>query len=278
MIIIKIKGGLGNQLFQYAFARNLSEKTGAQITFDLSYFKQQSFRKFNLDKFNITDFKVLSFKKLLYLKLQKSFPKNFNKFHILNEYSGQVDYSNCLNAKLPCYLNGYWQKPSLFQEIRDILKKELILKEKLFGKNKEILEKIKITNSVAIHVRRDDYISIPSNEPYNVCDVNYYNRALDVINKKVANPVFFIFSDDIEWCKKNINTKNKTFFIIENKTKPYIDLYLYSQCNHAIMANSTFSWWATWLNSNKSKIVVAPYYYRKNTVVKNFITDFQIRL
>jgi hypothetical protein len=278
MIIIKIKGGLGNQLFEYAFARSLVKKHGSEIIFDLSYYRQQNFRKFNLDKFNINDFKVLSFKDSFYLKLQKRFPKIFKKFNILNESCGQTDYSNCLNVKLPCYLNGYWQQSILFEDIKSILRKEFTLKEKLFVKNQKFLNQIQNTNSVAVHVRRDDYVSIPQNDPYNVCDLNYYNNALGVINKKVCNPVFFIFSDDIEWCKKNIKTETQTFFVQGNEDKPYIDLYLYSKCKHAITANSTFSWWATWLNKNKDKVVITPYYYRKNVIAENFITDFQIRI
>ncbi|MFH1461677.1 MAG: alpha-1,2-fucosyltransferase [bacterium] len=278
MIIVKIKGGLGNQLFQYAFARYLSLKTGHELIFDLSYFKEQSFRKFDLDKFNIAQYKKLGFIDFLYLKLAKRFPIYFNKLNIINEPDGQKDPEKFLNILPSCYLDGYWQSETYFKEIQTVIKKEFTLKDQLEGDNKNILDKIKNTNSVAIHVRRDDFVSVPQNAPYNVCDLNYYKKALEIINSKVSNSVFFVFSDDSSWCKENIKTGSQTFFIDSNQDRPYIDLFLYSQCKHAIMANSTFSWWATWLNDNSDKVIVAPYYYRKNAVLEGFVTDFQIRI
>lgn len=285
MIIVKIKGGLGNQLFEYALARNLSLKTGRKLFFDLSYYKKQKFRKFNLNKFDIAPFKVIGFnfksffrKEFFHYKLAKMFPRLYPEFLIINESSGKKDYTNVLNVISSCYLNGYWQSEICFNNIETIIRKEFVLKEDLTGKNAELLQNINKSNSVAIHVRRDDYVSIPQNDPYNVCDLSYYNKALKIIKEKVSNPVFFVFSDDIDWAKENIKAGDKTFFIEGNESKPYIDLALYSHCKHAIMANSTFSWWATWLNSNPDKIVVAPYYYRKNAVLDSFVTNFQIRI
>ncbi|MFC1894320.1 alpha-1,2-fucosyltransferase [Candidatus Dependentiae bacterium] len=280
MIIIKIKGGLGNQIFQYAFGRYLSLKTGRKLKLDLSYFKSNSYRKFNLDKFNIVFDGVIDFKSKILLKSSIYFPRIFkNNFCIINNNTQYFDPSviQRIVSNKKCFLNGYWQSESFFSEIDDFLKKELNLKKEYFNNlNKTVLRKILNTNSVAIHVRRGDYIWENLNKPYNVCDLKYYASAIKIVKDKIKNPFCFIFSDDIEWVKKNLIIELPKVYVTENSV--YKDFALMSFCKHNIMANSTFSWWASRLNSNLNKIVVAPHAWRTDGVREELHTDYQIRI
>lgn len=131
-------------------------------------------------------------------------------------------------------------------------------------KNQKILEKITQTNSVSIHVRRGDYYNNESAFKIhgNITTKKYYENALEFIKEKVKNPVFFVFSDEFEWVKKNLyffSNYGEVHIIDWNKGfDSYIDLQLMSNCKHNIIANSSFSWWAAWLNKNKNKIVISP--------------------
>lgn len=131
--------------------------------------------------------------------------------------------------------------------------------EPLSGENKIISDEIRKTNSVSLHIRRGDYITSKiTNKFHGTCCLGYYKKAMKLINKKVKNPKYFVFSDDIYWVKKNLEIKN-AFYVDDNVgDKSYIDMQLMSMCKHNIIANSSFSWWAAWLNNNPNKIVIAP--------------------
>ena len=126
--------------------------------------------------------------------------------------------------------------------------------------DKKVLEDINTTNSIAIHVRRGDYVSVESvAQTHGVCSLNYYRRAIDFVTHKVENPQFFIFSDDPEWVSEHLSTGYPTSYVIHNgPEEAFQDLRLMSLCQHQIIANSSFSWWGAWLNKNAEKIVIAP--------------------
>jgi hypothetical protein len=123
------------------------------------------------------------------------------------------------------------------------------------------IQKIQDCNSVSLHIRRGDYISIQKNaSKFIALDIQYYENAIKKISSLISNPIFFVFSDDVDWVKQNLKSEFETHYISNNNTKTtsYIDMQLMSMCQHNIIANSTFSWWAAWLNSNTNKIVISP--------------------
>ena len=148
------------------------------------------------------------------------------------------------------------QSVSYFYEVSDILRGEIVF-PKLNNANQEIGSLIRSSKSVSIHVRRGDYLT--SKIYCNLGESEYYNNAIKYISKKDDNLQFLIFSDDSEWCKKNLKLPSNSIFVDWNrKSDSYIDMQLISMCKYNIIANSSFSWWGAWLNSNNDKIVIAP--------------------
>ena len=149
-------------------------------------------------------------------------------------------------------------------------------------KSRLISEEIKQLNSVSIHVRRTDYISnIPANNYHGTCNETYYIEAMKIIGKKISNPHFYIFSDEPEWFKANIKTNFQVTFVEHNKNeKSFEDMYLMSLCKHNIIANSSFSWWGAWLNSNENKQVIAPanWFQDKTKNTKDLLPETWIKL
>ncbi|MEY2701667.1 MAG: hypothetical protein RLY43_300 [Bacteroidota bacterium] len=269
MIITKLKGGLGNQLFQYAFGRYLAEKNNDTLKLDIIGLQQNSkdtLRFYLLDKFNITA-GIANRDEIQKIKNPLGFfskifrflkTKIFRKFYIGFE-------EKLLKLKGNIYLDGYFQSELYFKEIESILKKEFTLKNSLSQIAQKIEEQIHNKGaSVSIHIRRGDYITDSSAaKAHGTCDLNYYAQAISKISSSVTNPAFFIFSDDIEWVKENLKVENATYVSNPNLTE-YEELILMSKCKHNIIANSTFSWWAAWLNLNINKIVITPKQWRKD--------------
>lgn len=260
MIIINLTGGLGNQMFQYAFGKMIATKlnTDLKLHFTDALFntkRQYSLDVFNisapmatkedLQKFNILRNRILN--RLFYL-FDERYGIQFNR-HIVTQKFPYIFDSKYLNIKNNSYIQGYWADERYFKKIGSILRKEFTPKKKLDKKNLQILEKIKKTNSVSVHVRRSDYVTNKRNIQKFI-GLNYYVKEINKIKNKVSKPVFFVFSDDIAWCKENLNSlMNNVYYIDNNQGKDsYKDLLLMSACKHNIIANSTFSWWGRWLN------------------------------
>lgn len=277
MIKVKIQAGLGNQMFQYALARSIKEKTNKEVVLDLSFYTDSgvatgdTVRGFDLDKFNIDN--TLKFD-------YSSTPKKISIFEkikrrLLNE-SAFVFYKKYLNPKENSYLIGFWQSEKYFKDIENILRKEFTLKDKIEerGENdiaKAYLEKINNSKvSISVNIRRGDYadnIKVRNyhgliEKEYFINGVKYIKERLN-IEKDVIN--IFIFSDDIEWCKENLNDLEYygNLFFSSKEISATDTLYLISKCHHNVIANSSFSWWGAWLNQNENKIVVAPKYWVK---------------
>jgi hypothetical protein len=255
MIISKIQGGLGNQMFQYAHGRHLSKKYNTKLYLDSRFYKYQSHRSFLLDKFN-TDIDT-------------------NLDMITANYPIQVVGDNFifkeLSNPIDCnyYLDGYWQSEKYFNDIRDIILEEFTPKENLKLNEIPLLD----TNTVSIHVRRTDYIT--SNGYHPVQDIKYYEEALSIIGQY---DYIFCFSDDIEWCKENLKFNNIVFMGPFSEIK---DMFVMSLCKNNIIANSTFSWWAAWLNRNPDKKIIAPQKWFGDNVeidTKNIIPESWIKI
>lgn len=273
MIIVKLMGGLGNQMFQYAFGKALALKNKTELKLDVSALGDtltpgtHTIRYFQLDLYNINA--VIASKEDL-IKYQKGkIGKLLNMFlfylpfKIQNLYIREPFFhffKKALNVPSNSYMDGYWQSEKYFNTIREELIKEFTPAGSLSAETMRLAEKIRVTQSVSIHVRRGDYIADPLNiKRFEVCNESYYKQAMNTITGKVADPSFFIFSDEPEWFKKNIQTTFPVEYVTHNTgLSSYEDMYLMSLCKHNIIANSSFSWWAAWLNKNKAKIVIAP--------------------
>jgi hypothetical protein len=272
MIIIKLQGGLGNQMFQYAFASILAQKNEAPILLDSSFFDQtekrlgHTPRKFELAVFNhsyapaqLSD--VIFFKQLsIFNKVKKKWGFNYPKIH------DETSFGFCqetLLLKAPLYLRGYFQSYKYFIGYENFIKGLFSFPEdELDITNKQSLATIKEeTNTIAIHIRRGDYVNDEFTQQFHGnCSLDYYIKALSLFTEKNKNITLFFFSDDSEWVKEQFeHLPYSKQFIDHNKNEDsWIDMFLMSSCNHNIIANSSFSWWAAWLNTNPEKTVIAP--------------------
>lgn len=298
MISLIIKDGLGNQLFQYAYARYLQylyEKEGQKekIAINSYYIDHFDFRKVALQNFvlnnnvefmnkqeqkkNMEAFKLKAllangFDVVPWKILKSSKPLGEEKFvkrskhGVYYTYRSQTEFKTILARTKNKYVFGFFQGESNFAPIKDTIKKEFEIKTAPSKKNADILERIDNTESVCLHIRRGDYLN-PKWKNLQICTFDYYNNAINEILKKTVNPIFYIFSnthDDLEWIKSNYNFTNiiddrmLNFVYVDLGNPDYEELRLMKSCKHFIISNSTFSWWAAYLSSHKDKIVLAP--------------------
>ncbi len=272
MIISKLLGGLGNQMFQYAAGYALSRKLDLPYRIDITLLKKyNNHNGYQLDEIfdskfevanNLEIWKVLKLRSLSIINepVEKVNPYVFNtKEKVFREYSHNFNY-NINQICDTCYLSGYWQTTKYFENVKDEIRKIFTFKHELKELNKTHELEILQTNSICLHVRRGDYISnLSALKFHGICSLEYYKKAIQYIYEKVENPFFFIFSDDVEFIKNNFS-ELKNFKIIDNNQgrKSYIDLRLMALCKHHIIANSTFSWWGAWLAKKENQIVVTP--------------------
>lgn len=270
MIITKLQGGLGNQMFQYAIGRRLAIRQNTELTLDLTFFDNPghtTYRKFDLSFFNIKS-RPASNQEIYHLskrKIKNKFIKFLyntiynKKSHILED---RFDFNeNILDLRDNVYLEGYWQTEKYFKDIEDIIRNDFKPAKSLSIETQKLAKKITGCNSLSVHIRRGDYISNKKfNSIFGTCDLDYYHEALSIIVKKVKNQniSIFVFSDDINWAKNNFKTKHETYFMDNPKITAPEEMILMGLCKNNIIANSSFSWWGAWLNNNKEKIIVAP--------------------
>ena len=158
------------------------------------------------------------------------------------------------------YYDGYWQTPRYFEECPDYIREKFRFKLSSSNEVIEYLEKIQKTCSVGLHIRRGDYVNNSQvSAVHGVCSLDYYKLAVELILRENSSSVFYIFSDDLEWAKNNLDfIPNKIFIEFSETRFDWEEMFLYSNCSHNIIANSSFSWWGAWLNNNVGKIVIAP--------------------
>jgi len=248
MITVKLMGGLGNQMFQYAYGFALAKHKKTDLSFDMSFFSEKEIttpRIFELDQLCITQ-KNIGQKPFL-----TKIPKIGNKLKpFLN------------------YFEGYFQSEKCFADCAEEIHKEFQFKEKL---------QIPEGNAVAIHVRRGDYVKFA--DIHLVCTPAYYENAIAYVQNKVVSPIFYVFSEDLEWVKQNINIPSNSVFVDYNPNLPSShDMQFMSLCKHQIISNSSYSWWAAWLNPNPSKIVVAPDKWFADGRETDIYTDYMVRI
>jgi hypothetical protein len=235
MIITKIQGGLGNQMFQYAYGKHLATKYNKKLYCDINFYEYQSLRNFSLQDFHDIDLDTSIDK----IKVNSPIYKIDDDF----KYKEIPAPNNCVY-----YLDGYWQSEKYFKDSESVIRKQ-------FKPNKNLFEKILETpgldtKTVSIHIRRTDYVT--SNGYHPVQSLDYYQNAIDLIGDY---DTLYIFSDDINWCKENLKFKNMIF---REGNSDIEDLFVMSMCVNNIIANSSFSWWGAWLNNNPDKKIIAP--------------------
>ncbi|MBR1617245.1 alpha-1,2-fucosyltransferase [bacterium] len=266
-IIIKLDGRMANQMFEWALVRSFQMKRNILPLIDDSY-ETLKLKHFALFK----DLKLIK-QPILNKILRKIIPfRNLrNKITTLNfempSYSEQKQFDpSIFDLNAPCYIKGYFQNEKYFKDIKEQLIQDFKLTKKLNKKNLEMLEKIKNTCSVCVHFRRGDYTKTRVSNFFGICSFEYYKNAVDIIYQKTQTPLtLFVFSDDIKWAKENIKFDFDVVYVdINDARHGYFDLELMKNCKHDIIANSSFSWMAAWLNENPQKIVVAPTPWHKN--------------
>lgn len=287
MIIVRLIGGLGNQMFQYAVGRRLSYTLKTDLKLDLSGFQTQNPitpRRYNLHVFNILE-KIAAqeevkaligsrFMSSILFRMDKLTGLKFAPYNYVNRILETSFDRIILNLPDDVYLEGHWQSEKYFIDIADMIRREFTFKDPPVGKNKELSELISSLESVSLHVRRADYVTNPkTNAMHGSCDMEYYQRCVNELIKKVNNPHFFIFSDDPGWVSENLKLQYPMTIVTHNQEDQcHEDLRLMSQCKHHIIANSSFSWWGAWLNPRRDKIVFAPKQWYKD-LTHNHIED-----
>ncbi len=289
MIVVRFIGGLGNQMFQYAFGLALSRKYHQRLYFDDTYYiknskpkEQFTVRKLELDFFPNIQFKlapkllkvVIHFKSRVLRKLRKESKMYFEINQIENEF---VKLPNLKTFSLNVF-NGYFQCEDYFSFIKNELIVHFAFPE-LEGKNKELEKKIIESNAVSIHIRRGDYVSIDHASRYHgLLSLRYYYNAINLMKEKHENLTFFIFSDDINWAKENLKFSNEiAYFISGNRdSDSWKDMALMTKAKHHILANSSFSWWGAWLADFKGTKIAPSNWFNPefaNFKIEDFVPD-----
>jgi hypothetical protein len=275
-VTIILRGGLGNQMFQYAIGLAISRKKNINLVIDATFLndrfprKQFTYRTYDLDIFTLEP----HFTALSKISSAVPLPGVWLGLDLLGAALGDILGTNKLIKEKHPYqfdssvldggdhlsLWGFWQSPKYFADIEADVKDAFAFKHPLTGEAALLAEKIKNSNSISVHVRRADYLLPKYKSVYGATSLEYYNKAISLIAERVKDPTFFIFSDDIAWCRENIKPSFPTVYMdaASSGPKASFHLQLMSLCRHNIITNSSFSWWGAWLNRNSQKIVIAP--------------------
>jgi Glycosyl transferase family 11 len=268
-IIVRIKGGLGNQLFSYAAARRLATVNDVELVIDnvTGFIRDSQYqRHYSLDRFFIPIRKATRSERLEpFDRYRRGMMKWFSskqpfsdKIYLEQDGMNFDDQLLNLKVKRTLYLDGLWQSENYFKDIGNTIREDLQIIPPQDPENQQMVKKINHCNAVALHVR---WFDSPNSKELHNLTTDYYHNAISIIEGKVDSPYYFLFSDDSEAASKKIYLpENRVTFVNHNRgdENAYADLWLMSQCQHFIIANSTFSWWGAWLSNYPHKIVIAP--------------------
>ena len=265
MIIAKVFGGLGNQMFQYAAGRSLALAHDCQLKLDLSWFDTYRSYAYQLNLFGIkaeistaeeSSRFVGSFPRLARM-LRKGFGVGKKSYYVERGFAFDKGF---YDRTPPLYMDGYWQSWKYFESNAKQIKEELTLSIPMAGRNLELSQQIARVNSVSIHIRRGDYVTNhTANAVHGFVGLEYYNAALRQVSESVPAPFYVVFSDDLEWARRNLGIIENVVFVDHNRgASSYEDMRMMSLCQHHILANSSFSWWAAWLGYHPGKQVLYP--------------------
>jgi hypothetical protein len=271
VVVVRLVGGLGNQMFQYAAARRIASVHDVPLKLDISWFESDHLRAYKLEHLHINA-AIASPDDIARTKGRWCTPgiagraarfaerlKPYYRRSWVRQRHLYFD-PNILRVPHTVYLDGYWQSEKYFRDIEHILRQEFTIKSAIDPQNEAMARKIRQTNSVSLHIRRGDYVSnVQTHQLHGVCSLEYYTAAVEKLGGTVEKPHFFVFSDDPQWAQQNLKLEYPVTFVTCNDAdKDYEDLRLMSLCQHHIIANSSFSWWGAWLCTNPEKIVIAP--------------------
>lgn len=288
MVVVRVKGGLGNQLFQYATGYAVARKMNTELCVEKSFYPMQKLRGFKLSLLTISESEIKNeicrplfvqvFENRYINKLLRI--AGFEKMTFLN----QTYFLETKLKYLPqifelssdrVYLDGYFQSYMYFEQYREDLLKLFVPRYEFNEEWKSYCREMCQVDSVAVHVRRGDYLKIKNkNDLQYVLEEDYYKRAIDFLAGKLSNPVFYWFSDDIEWVKEHFGENSRFKYVrLTSENADLDEMMLMSNCKSIITANSSFSWWAAWLNQNKKAIVIAPKkrFGNENMIPNNWI-------
>jgi hypothetical protein len=266
MIIINLSGGLGNQMFQFAFANNIMKKYNLDVHFSTDFLsKHNGYELKNVFNLNIKTVSSVELKELLgwqaYGICRRIFSRNFAPFLRKSNFVVEPHFhywklhTNFIHDN--SYMHGYWQSHKYFFS-RDEILSNFNFRKKTSRENLLLIDRIKNSNSVSIHVRRGDYLN--KNSIHCLCEKDYYDKAISKILDFFPNAFFYIFSDDAEWVSKNFKSisKRREIVTFNSGFNNFEDMRLMSLCKHNIISNSSFSWWAAYLNASTKKTVISP--------------------
>lgn len=268
MIYVRLKGGLGNQLFQYATGRAAAIRSGKKLYLIDSFLLQKAEatkRDYGLGPYDHSGELSQSYGSLANGILR--FLPRFPGIYVCRERLGADPLSPQLVKHRNVLLDGYWQSEKYFSDYSEVIRNDLTIKKSLLTHDVQLLSaSMHGRNSVSIHVRRGDYLANKKIfEKHGVVDIAYYLKAISIFKRIYESPLFFVFSDDIQWCKQHFVGSDFVFVEASSGTPAWRDIYLMSQCSNNIIANSSYSWWGAWMNSNKEKLVVYPkFWYSKS--------------
>jgi hypothetical protein len=286
MIITRLNGGLGNQMFQYACGRALALRNRDSLKLDISGYGAgrsngtDTPRKYSLSHFNIEE-DIASENEITKARYPLGAVSKYSDIFrkkILRQFNvgfiPKIFHSKTAGSSF--YLDGFWQSEKYFADWADEIRREFTLKKAMSPAARAIANAMASNNgntpSVSIHIRRGDVARDAATNPYyGIATPEYYSKALQYITKKTGTFRVFVFSDDIEWTKKNIAIPYPTTYVSGATIPDYEEMILMGMCDHNIVANSSFSWWGAWLNQNPGKIVVAPAVWSKRN--KKWHTD-----
>jgi hypothetical protein len=296
MIIVRLQGGMGNQMFQYALGRVLSIKNNTELIFNIESYLDKTPRPFK-DSMVIRDYALNVFNISSRIASKKEIPFIYRMYgkgrlmifidairrRILEHRGHEIDFQK-FNPKLfelgpNSYIDGFFQSPKYFEEFESVIRKDFTLRQELPENIKILSNEISGNNSLCIHVRRGDFVG---NAYHDVVDNQYYKNGIDYISKRTKIDKIYIFSDDIKWCQNNMSFPFETMYVGDEYAGEHGEyhMFLMSVCKNFIIPNSTFSWWGAWLALNLDKIVVAPkQWFRDNSIdTSDLIPDNWVRI
>jgi len=273
MIVVRLSGGLGNQLFQYSAGRRLAIRLGGELVLEDSFYvnppAKATPRAYELDRFSVRARRTSAMERRRLIaythpvcnRVRQFFPLpgrfRFIKQRLANFEKSILDLPASVSS---VFMDGYWQSEQYFLDEAAQIRADLEFCDPMSPQDQVVAGRMAAVSAVSLHVRRGDYVSSAATHAmHGVCGRDYYQRAIRAIADSVGNPVFFIFSDDPSWVSENLQIGFHHYHVVHNNAATaFQDLRLMSLCRHHIIANSSFSWWGAWLNSSKEKIVLRP--------------------
>ena len=249
-----LSGGLGNQMFEYAFFLSCKAR-GMKVRLNRSLYEYNRMHNgYLLDTvFGVPDKEVMDVNRMTVLATR--ILRRYHPCCLVYAEQALTFCDDAYTTKRPFY-DGVFISELYFKEIEDRIRQAFVFRS-IDPDNINLGKKMLSEDSVSLHIRRGDYLSSPE---YGVCDEAYYQKAIDCIKKRIRHPMFYVFSDDSAWGESFMQKMAVDYKVVRHNTgvDSYKDMYLMTRCRHNIIANSTFSWWGAWLNDNEQKIVVAP--------------------